>query len=201
MLVDRGGLLVPERDNHCWKAIRFEQQNISHILDFVPSRKVAVQAGGNFGLFPKILSKHFETVYTFEPHPENFQALVINTEGLDNIIKFQAGVGSPRLFSLTEPDPNNFGAFQANGVGHIPCLALDSLPIKECNLLWLDIEGGEYDAIWNARDLISRNHPTIVLEYREHSAAFGHSDKQLHEMVLGLGYHHVATFGADKVYR
>ena len=201
MLVLRDDLWVPERDTHCWKAMRYEQGNVQEVMKFVPRRAVAVQAGGNFGVFARLLAKDFGAVYTFEPHPENFAALVRNTEGIDNIIKFQAGLGLPRLFSMTEPDPDNFGAFQANGPGFTPMLSVDQLPLKACGLIWLDIEGGEYDGIWGARETIRKFHPTIVLEYRGHASSFGYSDDEVHKMVLDLGYEHVASFGADKVYR
>lgn len=201
MLSKRNDYWVPERDEHCFRAITFEQNNVARAVSFVPRKRVCVQAGGNFGVFPKLLSQHFGMVYTFEPHPENFQALVLNTEGCDNIIKFQAGLGSKRLFSLSEPDPNNFGAFQANLSGNIPCLPLDSIPLENCDLLWLDIEGGEYDAIANAKETINKFKPVIVLEFRNHVTAFGHTEEELETLVNSFGYRQVGDFGSDRVFQ
>lgn len=42
------------------------------IEDHVSNKKVVVQAGGNMGMYPRLLADMFETVYTFEPDPMNF---------------------------------------------------------------------------------------------------------------------------------
>src|SRR5690242_8826641 len=54
-------------------------------------RTIAVQAGGNLGLFPKFLAHHFAHVYTFEPSADLFPLLCRNAPET-NISRFQAAL-------------------------------------------------------------------------------------------------------------
>ncbi len=53
---------------------------------------VAIQAGGNCGVWPKAMGEKFELVYTFEPDPMNFRCLCANAPA-ENIYKFNAALG------------------------------------------------------------------------------------------------------------
>ena len=80
-------------------------------LKHVKHKGVCVQAGGLCGMYPRLLSEHFEVVYTFEPDGLSYYCLVNNCQ-VDNIIKSQAALGksSGMVHTLVGPGgPTNRG--------------------------------------------------------------------------------------------
>jgi FkbM family methyltransferase len=133
------------------------------ILELTKNRNVAIQAGGHQGLYPRLLSEEFSLVYTFEPHPFNFHCLVNNCQKR-NIIKIQAALGKTSGLVDNVFDSQNMGMNKVIDGGYIPRLTLDSFAFDAVDLIYLDIEGGETDAIMGAKDLIKKFAPLIVVE-------------------------------------
>ncbi len=154
------------------------------IPDFLDERGVIVQAGGNWGAWPAALSTIFDTVYTFEPDSECFSALCINTSVYDNIVRFQAALGNEhKLVGITREEGST-GSQKAEGLGIIPTLQIDDLNLPKCDMIYLDIEGGELEAFWGAEETIRRCHPMVAFEDRpfdmtnlkEWLGSFGYKD-------------------------
>ncbi len=137
------------------------------ILGKVKTMNVCVQAGGNLGMYPRMLATRFKTLYTFEPDPLNFACLVKNVT-TDNVIKLNAGLGSQNeLVGMNILAVSNLGmnqTVQGAAGGYIPMFTIDQLALKECNLIWLDIEKREDQAIYGAEQTIMKFHPVIALE-------------------------------------
>lgn len=172
---------------------RRELASIAAVLELVPDRRVAVQAGGNLGVFPKALAGVFETVYTFEPAPDLFAMLVANAPE-PNIIKFQAALGdAPKMVGLSrvrrdgKPD-NHEGITHVAGAGNIPTLRLDALRLPVVSLLYLDIEGYELFALWGAQDTIRRCRPVIAVEINKSIEFLGLARDQVRTCLRNLGY-------------
>lgn len=63
-----------------------------------------LQAAGCCGLYPVLLSKRFETVYTFEPAAYEFSALALNCQSR-KIVKAQMALGeNPGLVESFIPE-------------------------------------------------------------------------------------------------
>lgn len=128
-----------------------------------------VQAGGNCGMYPLLLTQKFKHVYTFEPDPWLFHCLVNNCQ-LPSIIKLNAGLGAGSGFiDIVGWNPDNcgmriVGETQANS---IPQMALDSFAFKDLDLLFLDIEGYEYNALLGARATLLECKPKIIAEHND----------------------------------
>lgn len=172
---------------------RRDMRSVEAVLELVPDRRVAVQAGGNLGLFPKALASVFDTVYTFEPAPELFAMLVANAPE-HNIIKFQAALGdTPKLVGLSrqrrdgKPD-NHEGITHVAGAGVFPTLPLDALRLPVCNLLYLDVEGYELFALWGAQATIRRCRPVIAVEINRGIEFVGHSRDDVRTCIRNFGY-------------
>ena len=157
-----------------------------------------MQAGGNVGLWPNYLSKLFDTVYTFEPDSENFSCLAWNTRARKNIIRMQAALGDKPTMVGMERFPENVGKHTVNGAGVFPMLTIDSLGLQDCNLIYLDIEGYEPQALFGARSTLARFHPVLSLEVN------GLADQtkllEAYAMLERMGYKHVATVHRDEVF-
>lgn len=164
-------------------------------LDNTPGRAVAVQAGGNCGMYPRLLSDHFQLVYTFEPDPLNFLCLTLNCQK-DNIIKMQAALGDEHKMIVVNRAPiENVGMHQVTdgaGYGFIPQLRIDDLVLPACDLIQLDVELYEIFALRGALETINKFKPTIVVE---------NNNEEIGDLLIPIGYQSVAVSKMDTVWR
>lgn len=165
---------------------------------FCLSHSVAVQAGGHVGLWPLSLAKQFGRVFTFEPDPDCYQAMLRNVAdaGATNIVMSDRALGpvngpiglSPRATS---------GSFRVQEDGTIPIeqITLDSLELPACDALFLDVEHYEVEALRGAALTIEKYSPVIHVEelpgVRE--AIQGHLSR--------LGYYQVFKVHGDRIYQ
>ena len=159
-------------------------------------RSVVVQAGGCMGMYPRLLSEMFNTVYTFEPDPLNFHCLVANCQR-DNIVKMNAALGeSSKQVGILRPEsePNNFGiryiSNSREASDRIPMITLDSLMLNRCDLLMLDMEGYEENALRGAELTINRHRPVVFVEL----------GGRIEHFMKYLGYVPVGQSAADVIF-
>jgi len=166
------------------------------VLQYVPGRRVAVQAGGNLGLYPKRLAQAFQTVYTFEPDPEWFDMLRHNAPE-SNIIAEQSALtadGVPVALSRERRDDSpangtHEGLTHVVGPGRIPSRRLDSLELRVCDLLCLDVEGHELPALQGALGTLARCRPVLCLELNKNLRHVGLTEDFVLRFLHAHGYH------------
>lgn len=186
----------PKKDHGCWKYLRKRQDVPSAISQFVKTKNTVVQAGGNAGMYVKFYQDIFQTVYTFEPDPINFYCLVKNT-GL-NVIKSQACLGDEnKLVSISHDlisdSMTNAGGYYVTGSGHYPVIKIDDLNLNSCDLIHLDIEGYEGQALTGGLETIKNFKPVIALELVNHGEKFGWPDQRIRDFLFDLGYKELDT--------
>jgi FkbM family methyltransferase len=185
-LVD--GIWRPNEDLHGVNAALEQVGDLDKAIKCCRSRRIAVQAGGNCGIFPQYLSTKFKWVYTFEPEAENFHCLVNNATA-HNIIKFQAALGTKDHAPVgLVYDPKNAGGHHVNLGGVIPVISVDSLNLPACDLLQIDIEGFELFALRGAEETIRKNSPVIMIEHKKHATRYGAVPDDVIQFITGLGY-------------
>ena len=161
------------------------------IMRFVRSNNVVVQAGGGCGMYPRLLSLMFETVYTFEPTPLSFYCLNQNCAE-PNIIKLNAALGeSHQMVKINILDPHNHGCnnVEVDNTANIPQLMIDDLALTECDLIMLDVEGYESSVLLGAQQTINLFKPVISCEN-------GYIDS-IKSFMANLDYLAVGTYHAD----
>jgi FkbM family methyltransferase len=172
------GLLWPDYDRRCAEVTFSETDDaVPRLASWLGHRRVAVQAGGNCGQLVRQLAAGFEAVYTFEPDPRNFVALTVNTAHLANVYRYQAALGLMRgLRGMADGDDKfpgvNCGALYVSGEGRVPVLKVDDLGLPACDLLMLDVEGGELRALQSAEQTIAQHRPLAVIEDKGLGARF-----------------------------
>jgi FkbM family methyltransferase len=128
-----------------------------------------IQAGGNFGVYPLLMTEFFSTVYTFEPDELNFYCLAQNCQ-IPAIFKFNCAIGSGPGSVVTQSNhPSNRGMIYVKEVDQnikksIPVIDLDAFKFKNIGLLQLDLEGYEENALIGAKETINENKPIIIVE-------------------------------------
>lgn len=167
------GYLWPARDVRCADYIFKSLGDLDGIYPYCTAFDVVVQAGGNCGVWARELSQKFARVYTFEPCPVNFRCLAANAPQ-ENVFKFNAALGNQHKLVRLNRNPLNVGAhFIEEGAGEIPTMRLDDLCLDTCNLLLLDVEGFEIEAIRGGWETIKRCKPIVVAEERGYSIRYG----------------------------
>lgn len=157
-------------DNGAWDGPKDDwevahKQNIIGMLQSTGKQfRTAVQAGGNQGMYPRLLSSMFENVYTFEPDTLNFAALVLNTP-VDNVVKMQCGLGGRMgTCKVNQHTMTNTGMHTVSEGGRVPLIPLDVLCLQNVDLLMLDLEGYEYQALQGTLQTIRTWMPVIFAE-------------------------------------
>lgn len=137
------------------------------IFPLVKKFDAVVQAGGALGVYPRLLSEKFETVYTFEPDFLNFHCLVNNTQ-VPSIVKMNCALGNSNdPVAVIRNTMQNVGMHQVSSGyadAFVPQIMIDQLNLKACDLLWLDLEGMEHQALRGAEHTILKYKPVIVVE-------------------------------------
>lgn len=181
--------------------------SLQQVVPLVTQRRVAVQAGGCLGVFPKYLAGQFATVYTFEPSASNFVFMTVNAPEA-NIIRFQAALGCKRgmvdpVLARRGEDGKSIlhcGMTALQQGGNVPTIVLDDLALPFCDLLYLDVEGWELFALQGAEATIRRHKPVIACEINRGIEYVGLTGDQLRAFIFGLGYKFQFKARSDEVF-
>jgi FkbM family methyltransferase len=201
-LTIRNGWVVPEIDNQCLPWVLNEIPKFDVVMKYVTNKGSCIQAGGNIGVFPHLLCKHFEWIYSFEPDEANFKALELNTHN-DNVSCLPVALGEKKSSGIMRViDPTNIGAHRIEfNEGGIKVNTIDEYLLGEVGLIWLDIEGAELLALKGGIDTIKTFKPVIVLEMAGHSKRFYNIDEEeTHAWLKSLGYEAVESVQQDVIF-
>jgi FkbM family methyltransferase len=184
--------------DHFWSIIRNDW--VDHCREkyfkYVKSFDVMITAGAHIGMYTKFYAEKFKTVYAFEPDPTSFFCLVNNVKN-ENVIKMQAALSNERML-VSLKDTGSHGHLtlgidkNQTTSGIIPTLLIDDLNLQVCNLIQLDVEYYEYNALLGALETIKRCSPVIIAEN-------GHVD-QIVNLLEPLGYKIVDRTSYDTIW-
>jgi len=209
--VFRNGIMIKTKDavSTATIAVIFIKKDYGDM----PSNSVVIDIGANIGAYSIFAAMpENNTVYSYEPMPENFDLLKenirINNLG-KKIFPFNFGVSSRRemrrlylgdspfhsflpanespfnsLYSATGPSKQEFSK--------INCLSLkdifDENNIPLCNLLKMDCEGAEYEILYNTPDEYFKRIKEIRLEYHNHSSPQSNDGEHLKSFLEKKGF-------------
>jgi FkbM family methyltransferase len=187
-----GPILDLAQDTHVW-------------MEKVKNFGTVVQAGGCMGMVPYYYAGKFQKVYTFEPDVDNFFCLDYNCNQ-ENVTKIQKGLGSnAETKVLVKVAPNNAGMHRVANMAQIApnvprellslveLTTIDALQLDSCDLIHLDIELYELEALIGARETITKFRPVIVVET-------GGRPSPAHEFLSSVGYDIYKQCRMDAVY-
>jgi FkbM family methyltransferase len=138
-----------------------------------------VDIGANIGYFTMLLASLVGPsglVVSVEPNPENIKLLEASrrVNGFDQVLVIQAAAGRQtgvlalnvsHSNGMTGELPGNLDAIFASRP--VPCFALDAILPKDrrINLVKIDTEGAELNALMGLSATIDRDHPVIISEF------------------------------------
>ena len=183
------GWTVPDADECCMQAILAEVGDLGVSLDLCKQFRTAIQAGGNVGVYPMAMAQKFERVYTVEPDAANYEALATNTVNQPRVVIRRAAFGQDHgKAAIDQIYPDNIGAHQIKDGNEFDVLPIDSLSVTDCDLLQLDVEGSEHQAILGAIATIEASWPVITLELKGHGERYGYTDDDTINLLADMGY-------------
>lgn len=194
-----GPWLWPKEDTGAWEGPHNEYEGLQDkVLRRTKKRDVIVQSGGCCGMYPRLWSEKFETVYTFEPDPLSFHCLVNNCQS-ERIHKFNAALGRERgMIWLNQRDnKKNVGMHQVatNKTGgdsvQVQVMLIDDLNLSACDVMQLDVEGYEFNVLKGAEKTIERFKPVIVVE---------NPSVTVLNFLTNFGYQQYDTNAADRLF-
>lgn len=173
---------------------------------FADRHDVMIQAGGNAGFYVEKYVKLFKNVYTFEPIPLLFYCLNLNVK-TDNVFKFNCCLGNTNECVNMSDQTNEIG----HGGSHVdtiqtsikktPQIKIDDLNLQICDLIQLDLERYELNALSGGVETIKRCKPTIILEDPTVWASrFNSSKNQIEELLFSLNYIYVGVVPCNNDY-
>ena len=185
---DFGGWYHPKKD--------WEEGIRDAITMYVPNKKVVVQAGGCQGMYPRLLSEMFDEVYTFEPHPSNYEVLIENCKSKTNIVAHNAALGAyQKKVGLIKPQHDNAGGVQVRDGSSVDMMTIDDLNLTECSFIQLDVERYEMFALMGAMKTIEKFKPIISLEGPETT------NNVCNRILEQIGYDVIERVGFDTFFR
>ena len=195
------GWHVPDSDISGFGYILRESLALPQVLRHCKDFRTCVQAGGNIGIYPKLLARDFDRVVTFEPFPENYEALCLNTKDIANISRFEMGLGKEvSRAKMHQNLKGNMGAIRVSEGDDISIVDLDSLFLNDVDLIYLDIEGYELFALQGAEKTIEKTRPVIAVELNGLAEKFGSTDQAVRDWLTKRSYKQVTRVGHDYVY-
>ena len=166
---------------------------------------VVIEIGGHIGtstLNYSHLVGPRGVVYSIEALPENFEILKRNIarNGITNVKACNlAIVGDPKIDHVTlNANPYNSGghsifkmSVEAESTFDCPALTLEAFVrregIQRIDILQMDIEGAEFDILFNTDKALLASIPQILFEYHDAYAA-PRTHAQLLDLLRGLGF-------------
>ncbi len=198
-----GGYCFPDHDTDCSKVIIGQTGDIQRVLSYVKDFDVCIQAGGNVGIWPHILSDYFKDIYTFEPDKENFECLLANLHGIKNVCATQAAL-SDEIENVIVKSPNkahdhNCGAYQVfQDPDGLKTVRIDDLGLSP-GLIYLDIEGYELKALKGAIKTIQKSKPVICFEDKNLPIMYGKKVGDVERYLEDFGYKVVERVHRDVI--
>lgn len=110
------------------------------------------------------LGYNIEEVHAFEPDMVNYKKLSEVGRSRDGIISWPCGVGE-RSETIRFQNQGDMGSFaDPNGNSLIQCVKIDDcIPNFSANLIKMDIEGYEFDALKGAEELLRKYRPRLAI--------------------------------------
>jgi len=172
------GIWVIEGDTHVSKWIE-QQGRLDHdmnslpfILPYIKEGDTVIDAGAFVGdhtiAYARAVGKKGK-VYAFEPNPVAFECLKHNLESFPNVHASSFGLSDAAVtVPLSGNNGNHGGAYVGTHMklANVELERLDEMCIAP-DLIKLDIEGCEVQALYGANQTIIKHHPTLIIEVNE----------------------------------
>ncbi|MBU6231439.1 MAG: FkbM family methyltransferase [Patescibacteria group bacterium] len=188
----------PKRDPKIFRDLKLpvypqRESGLKTISAFLTARSTMVDGGAHIGTYSVPLSEMCKEVIAFEPSPETFVFLAKNVSlnGRSNIDARNKGLGASIGKASLAPLSDGLATSQTIDTEHggsIDVTTLDS-EVSRADLVKLDIEGMEAEALDGAARLIKESRPVFVIEiFPSAMKKHGRSPAEIQRFLRKRGY-------------
>jgi FkbM family methyltransferase len=155
-----------------------------------------IDVGANIGFMSMAMAHSGCSVLAFEPQPELFKILALNTEDMDvsgSPVALSDKNGTGKMPRIRYGDRGNYGGLGLNqksdlGTIEVPTSTLDSYDItshgiSRVDFIKIDVEGHELEVLRGATETILRDKPIMYVEDDRVEKSFA-----LRKYIKSLGY-------------
>lgn len=167
--------------------------------------ELAVDGGAHVGDWTALMAERFKEVHAFEPQRDVFAKLTSRFGSNDDVVKLHNRALFNAHCRVTIRMPPNKGASSSAYVrpdedGPVKAITLDSLGLRRCDFLKLDLEGAELLALIGAEHTIHKYSPVVCVELYGHAKRYGFSDDDVRRWLLNRGYTEIFQAPPDVVF-
>jgi FkbM family methyltransferase len=180
----------------------------NEIVPRMDQMRTVVQAGGAAGVWPIQFAKFFDRVESFEPNPELIECFEKNVSRHPNSEKISLhthGLWVQEDYGeLVEHGETNRGAWYFKPCGEegsVYVNTIDSYNFPDVDLIQLDIEGAEFEALDGAIETIKRCQPKLCLEIKFTQSFYDRTVEDLYGKLVLLGYETEAVWSRDQLWK
>lgn len=169
----------------------------------VRARRVAIDCGAYEGHWTEVMAQCFDLVIAFEPSMHNWTRLMARIGAKPNVQVHRAAVFSDELaVSMVESKSKHSAAHyvRVDECGDVNTMTIDGLALRDCDLIKLDVEGAEFDALKGASETITRCRPVLIVEMKGLETRFGHMPGSVARLLGKYRYRMVHSARPDFVF-
>jgi len=145
---------------------KYRQLVISHL----PNKRTFVDVGANVGIWSLPMTRHFEQIVSYEPSRQNIECIKSNIpEGIELREKAVADFAGEAKFHQAGKNCGD-GKLCREGVKSsytVPVVKLDDEGLDNVDMIKIDTQGWELDALKGMTELIKSWRPWIMFEINE----------------------------------
>jgi FkbM family methyltransferase len=210
-----GAMIYNINDNYIGRALdiygEISRGEVDLFRQVVHPSMTAVEVGANIGVHTIPLARLVGSsgrVVAFEPQRIVFQMLCANValNALGNVMAQQSAAGR-EIGSIVVPlvdysKPGNFGGVSLGSTENgevVRMITIDSLDLRSCEFIKIDVEGMEADVIEGAANTIRRFRPRLYVE-NDRSEKSPALIKQLSALDYRLYWHLPTLFNPDNFF-
>lgn len=164
----------------------YQYQVRDRSLNYVQSKRLALDVGANVGLWSRSLCNHFERVIAFEPVAMFHECLTKNVTK-PNLQLESIALGDHNTTARMNITEGNTGHTHIDptsmGQGDTVVKTLDSFEFVNVDYIKMDCEGFEYRVIQGGLETLKRCRPVVVIEQKPHDM---YSDQYGQHAAIGL---------------
>lgn len=159
------------------KEVRRGEKEIGLLPFLVDSRRNAIDAGANKGVYTYFIAKYARHTYAFEPNPKMFRILRRNVGSNVTVspvaLSDATGEAELRIPFLAKGHSNQGASLSRVKVQGsftpvvVATARIDDLALDDIGFIKIDVEGFEDAVLRGARRTIERDRPTLLIEIEE----------------------------------
>lgn len=180
-----------------WRFLKWGEPEIQWLDRLVDPSKTALDIGANLGLYSYFLRKYAREVHCWEPNPE-LQKILQSAFG-DSLKLHPYGLSSEEgTATLSFPildgvQYHGWGSLEKEFPEHsqvishqVPLKTLDTVELPPVGFIKIDVEGHELSVLKGAMQILSNDHPKLLIEIEEQHA--GSQVQETFKLLESLGY-------------